>query len=133
VLDALAAMRSRHPHLPMAVLTNKPVHPSRDICAALGLSPFFFQNYGGNSFPTKKPEPTGLRQLIAEASVLLGQEIDTADTVMIGDTDVDVLTARACGAGALGCSFGLAPERLAAVKPDAIVDSPSEWPTVLGL
>jgi phosphoglycolate phosphatase len=133
VLDALAAMRSRHPHLPMAVLTNKPVHPSRDICAALGLSPFFFQNYGGNSFPTKKPEPTGLRQLIAEASVLLGQEIDAADTVMIGDTDVDVLTARACGAGALGCSFGLAPERLAAVKPDAIVDSPSEWPTVLGL
>ena len=37
VLDALTHIRARHPHLPMAVLTNKPVNPSRDICRALGL------------------------------------------------------------------------------------------------
>ena len=39
----------------MAVLTNKPVLPARAICAHFGLDRFFFQNYGGNSFHTKKP------------------------------------------------------------------------------
>ena len=48
----------------MAVLTNKPVGPSQAICDALGLSPYFFRNYGGNSFPTKKPDPEGLHALI---------------------------------------------------------------------
>ena len=66
--NPLTAIRARHPHLPMAVLTNKPVIPSRAICEALGLAPFFFQNYGGNSFPTKKPDPAGLLALIAEAN-----------------------------------------------------------------
>ena len=48
VVEALAAIRERHPDLPMAVLTNKPLVPSREICASLGLAKFFFQNYGGN-------------------------------------------------------------------------------------
>ena len=60
VLESLRAIRTRHPALPMAVLTNKPVVPSREICAALGLAPFLFQNYGGNSFASKKPDPEGL-------------------------------------------------------------------------
>ena len=52
VLETLGQLRAMVPSLPMAVLTNKPVWPSRDICAALGLASFFFQNYGGNSFAT---------------------------------------------------------------------------------
>jgi phosphoglycolate phosphatase len=127
VLDTLKLIRDTHPNLPMAVLTNKPVEPSRNICAALGLAPFFFQNYGGNSFPTKKPDPEGLLALIAEANVT------PADTVMIGDSDVDILTARRCGARSLGCNYGLAPEALAASSPDATVNHPTEWPTALGL
>ncbi len=70
VFEALEAIRDAHPGLPMAVLTNKPVRPSRDICAHFGLDRFFFQNYGGNSFHTKKPDPAGLLALIAEASGL---------------------------------------------------------------
>ncbi len=62
----------------MAVLTNKPVNPSRDICRALSLEPFFFQNYGGNSFDTKKPDPEGLLTLIAEASAIAGSPITAA-------------------------------------------------------
>jgi len=132
-LDALTAIRSRHPHLPMAVLTNKPVIPSRAICEALGLAPFFFQNYGGNSFPTKKPDPEGLLTLIAEANIIASVAITPADTVMIGDSDVDILTARRCGASSLGCAFGLAPHALALAQPDLTVAHASEWATALGL
>ena len=118
-LDADGAVRK------MAVLTNKPVNPSRAICDALGLSPYFFQVYGGNSFPTKKPDPEGLNALIREAGV------DPFETVMIGDSDIDVLTARSSGAWALGCRFGLAPHTLDAAEPDCLVDSPADWTDAL--
>jgi len=135
VLDALTAIRRRHPSLPMAVLTNKPVIPSRDICRHFGLNRFFFQNYGGNSFPTKKPDPQGILMLMAEASALSphADPITPAETVMIGDSHVDVDTARACGAIALGCTFGLSPATLAAAQPDLTVDQAADWPHVLGL
>jgi phosphoglycolate phosphatase len=133
VLDSLTAIRDRHPHLPMAVLTNKPVIPSRAICEALGLAPFFFQNYGGNSFPTKKPDTEGLLALIAEANARAAISIAPADTVMIGDSDVDVLTARRCGVRSLGCTFGLASHALALAQPDLTVDHASEWPAAIGL
>jgi phosphoglycolate phosphatase len=133
VFEALDEMRAEYPGLAMAVLTNKPVRPSRDICAHFGLDRYFFQNYGGNSFHTKKPDPTGLLALIAEASALPGpgMAISPAETVMIGDSDVDVLTARNCGARSIGCSFGLAPHTLAAAAPDAIADIPAAWPEAL--
>jgi len=130
VMGALSELRAEYPSLAMAVLTNKPVRPSRDICAHFGLDRFFFQNYGGNSFHTKKPDPTGLLALMAEASALdpRAGAIVPAETVMIGDSDVDVLTARNCGARSIGCLFGLAPHSLAAAGPDAMVDSAAEWP-----
>jgi phosphoglycolate phosphatase len=121
VFEALDAIRAEWPDVPMAVLTNKPVRPSRDICAHFGFDRYFFQNYGGNSFHTKKPDATGLLALIAEAGVSAGE------TVMIGDSDVDILTARNCGARSIGCSYGLAPERLRAAGPDSLVESPAKW------
>jgi phosphoglycolate phosphatase len=133
VHEALTAIRAAHPTLPMAVLTNKPVNPSREICAHFGLDRFFFQNYGGNSFHTKKPAPHGLLTLIAEASTLTGQQILPQNTVMIGDSDIDVLTAHNCGALSLGCTFGLAPHTLAAASPTHLADTPADWPSLLGL
>jgi len=127
VVEALEQIRAARPTLPMAVLTNKPVNPSRDICSALGLERFFFANYGGNSFATKKPDPEGLLRLIAEASVT------AAETVMIGDSHVDVETARACGARSVGCRYGLSPDSLEAASPDVSVDYASEWPQVFGI
>jgi phosphoglycolate phosphatase len=135
VLDALQTIRAAHPALPMAVLTNKPVMPSRAICGHFGLNKFFFQNYGGNSFPTKKPDPEGLLTLIREASALnpSAAPIAPPDTVMIGDSHVDIQTARACGARSLGCTYGLSPTTLAAAHPDATVDHARDWPHALGL
>jgi phosphoglycolate phosphatase len=136
VLQALEAIRTEHPGIAMAVLTNKPVCPSRDICAHFGLDRYFFQNYGGNSFHTKKPDPAGLLALIAEASEQAGPGVAAArilpaETVMIGDSEVDILTARNCGARSIGCSYGLAPHSLAAASPDALADSPADWPEAL--
>ena len=130
VVEALAALRTLHDlqsgtTRAMAVLTNKPVRPARDICAALGLAPYFLSIYGGNSFLTKKPDPEGLLALMAEA----GAQPD--ETVMIGDSKVDVLTARNAGAWSIGCTFGLAPETLTTTQPDVMVDSPADWPDAL--
>src|SRR5947209_6301059 len=127
-MEALAAIQSARPEVLMAVLTNKPVNPSRAICDHFGLSDYFFQNYGGNSFHTKKPDPHGLLTLIAEASAIAGSAISPGEVMMVGDTEVDVLTARAAGAVSVGCSFGLAPHRLEAARPDYMVDSATEWP-----
>ena len=109
----------------MAVLTNKPIGPSESICDGLGLTPYFFRIYGANSFATKKPNPEGLLALIQEAGVT------PQETLMIGDSDVDVLTARNAGAWSMGCSFGLAPHTLVATPPDCQVDSAADWPLVV--
>ena len=126
VLEALAALRDLHdqPRI-MAVLTNKPVRPAQDICAALGLAPYFLHIYGGNSFSTKKPDPEGLNSLMAEAGAA------PEETVLIGDSHVDVLTARNAGAWAIGCTFGLAPGSLTSAQPDILVDSPKDWTAAL--
>lgn len=133
VLSSLEAIRAAWPDTLMAVLTNKPVNPSRDICAHFGLSPFFFQNYGGNSFHTKKPDPHGLETLIAEASAIAGHPITPAQTIMVGDSHVDVLTARNAGTKSIGCTFGLAPQSLVTTPPDYLANTPTDWLTILGI
>lgn len=103
-----------------AVLSNKPVHPSRAIVQALGLAEFFVQVYGGNSFPTKKPDPLGARTLLEEAGV-------AADEAMIiGDSDIDVLTGRNASLWTCGVTYGFAPHTLESAPPDVLVDSPRE-------
>jgi phosphoglycolate phosphatase len=130
VLEALHALQQLH-DLPgnmqrtMAVLTNKPVRPARGICEGLGLAGYFLHIYGGNSFPTKKPDPAGILSLMQET----GARPD--ETVMIGDSMVDIQTARNAGAWALGCSFGYGPHDLEQSPPDVIVDSAAEWTEVL--
>lgn len=127
VLDALEALKTLPDGTPrqMAVLTNKPVGPAQAICEGLGIAPYFFSIYGGDSFATKKPNPEGLLTLMAEAGA--GPE----ETLMIGDSDVDVRTGRNAGAWVLGCSFGLAPETLHAAEPDAVADHASAWTIAL--
>jgi phosphoglycolate phosphatase len=94
-LRAISASGNGQPRR-MAVLSNKPVNPSRAIVEALGLKPFFTQIYGGNSFPTKKPEPQGARRLLQE----LGS--NPGETVMVGDSSNDVLTGNNAGLWTVG-------------------------------
>ncbi|MFZ1134250.1 MAG: HAD-IA family hydrolase [Candidatus Korobacteraceae bacterium] len=104
----------------MAVLTNKPVRASRDILAGLGLSKFFFQTYGGNSFETKKPDPLGAQTLMREAGA------EPEETIMVGDSEVDVLTARNANLWSIGVTYGFAPHTLERTHPDILVDRPEE-------
>lgn len=109
----------------LAVLTNKPVRASRDILAGLGLAERFFQIYGGNSFETKKPDPLGANTLLQEAAVT------PEEAVMVGDSQVDILTAQNAGLWSLGVTYGFAPKSLEVVVPDVLVDTPAELATVL--
>jgi len=104
----------------LAVLTNKPVRASRDILAGLGLSQFFFQTYGGNSFETKKPDPLGAQTLMRESGA--GPD----ETVMVGDSEVDILTARNANLWSIGVTYGFAPHTLERTHPDILVDTPQE-------
>ncbi len=104
----------------LAVLTNKPVRISNDIIRALGLADKFFRVYGGNSFEQKKPDPVGVTTLLSETYA------SAAETMLIGDSYVDIRTARNAGVKACGVSWGFDPERMRAEGPDLIVDSMSE-------
>ncbi len=138
VQESLAEIRRCHPDLLMAVLTNKPVKPSSELCQALGLSPYFFANYGGDSFSTKKPEPEGLQHILDDARcTLLGRgmardALPSHEAVMVGDSGVDIAVGHACGMSTLGCSYGLAREAVFAARPHCVVDHARDWPQALG-
>jgi phosphoglycolate phosphatase len=108
--------RLHRARVPLAILTNKPVKFSVRLVAGLGLASHFFQIYGGNSFAEKKPNPVGIDKLLAESGA------ERARTVMVGDSAVDVLTARAALVQACGVSWGFQPETFADAPPDFIID-----------
>ncbi len=105
----------------LAVLTNKPVKISHRIMQGLGLAPLFFQIYGGNSFEHKKPHRIGIDKLRAEANAT------ARETWMVGDSWVDVQTARNAGVASCGVTYGLQPETFREFPPDVLVDRLDEF------
>jgi phosphoglycolate phosphatase len=119
--EALAAIQtSNGVRRQMAVLTNKPVNPSRAIVDALGLGQYFSQVYGGNSFVTKKPDPEGARKLLAESGVAPDQ------AAIVGDSHVDVRTGRNAGLWTVGVTYGFATHTVEDEAPDVLVDSAAD-------
>lgn len=100
----------------LAVLTNKPVRISRRIMEGLGVAGLFFQIYGGNSFEHKKPHHIGVDTLCAESGIA------REDTWMVGDSYVDVETARNAGVASCGVTYGFQPESFREFPPDVLVD-----------
>jgi phosphoglycolate phosphatase len=121
VSEALDRLQGRR----MAVLTNKPVLFSQAILDGLGLSRYFVRVYGGNSFAQKKPDPMGLFTLMREANVT-GER-----TMMVGDSETDVLVGRNAGAWTCGVTYGLSPETLKTSPPDFLLDDLRELPPLL--
>ncbi len=108
----------------MAVLTNKPVRFSRRLVEGLGMGPRFFQVYGGNSFDFKKPNPVGVETLMREAGV------PRERTLIIGDSSVDILTARNANVMSCGVTYGFQPETLADPQPDLLcgrMEEVADW------
>jgi phosphoglycolate phosphatase len=108
--------RLREAGVQMAVLTNKPVRISKAIVDGLALTPYFRAVYGGNSFAFKKPHPIGVETLLSDCGV--GRE----RTMMVGDSSVDIQTARNARIKSCGVTYGFQPETLAEPAPDLLVD-----------
>jgi len=118
--DSLPSLRAGSVKRLMAVLSNKPVNPSRDIVQALGLGQYFVRVYGGNSFATKKPDPLGVLTLLGETGIAREQAL------IIGDSSIDVLTGRNAGLWTCGVTYGFAPHTLEQLPPDVLIDRPGD-------
>jgi phosphoglycolate phosphatase len=120
IADALQKIGARGNGRKLAVLSNKPVNPSRGIAEALGIAEFFVRIYGGNSFETKKPDPLGVNTLLKETGVA------PENAMIVGDSSIDVLTGRNSGIATCGVTYGFAPHTLCEAPPDVIIESPHE-------
>jgi len=102
--------------LPMAVLTNKPARISVRILNELGLKRYFRAIYGGNSFETKKPDPLGANTILREFGAA------AREALLIGDSEVDVQTARNAGTLAAAVNYGFGVHDRAAHPADFYLD-----------
>jgi phosphoglycolate phosphatase len=112
IADALDALDG----LTLAVLTNKPGPFSRTILEGLGVDGRFARIWGAGDVPARKPDPSGLRGLVEELAA------DRDDAWMIGDSPIDVRTARAAGVRVAGVTWGLNPAGLRSEGPDRLID-----------
>lgn len=104
----------------LTVLTNKPERFSRDILKGLDLADYFRLIYGGNSFERKKPDPTGVEVIVRETGA------EKERTLLVGDSEIDVLTARNAGVRVCGVTYGLGSDLLDNYPLDLRVDSLTE-------
>jgi phosphoglycolate phosphatase len=109
----------------LAVLTNKPGDFSRTILEGLGVAPRFARVWGYGDVPSRKPDPSGLLRLIDELGAT------PADTWMIGDSTIDVRTARAAGVRACGVTWGLDPAGVRTAGPDLLIDDAAGFARLL--
>ena len=123
VAEALEELRE----FPMAVLTNKPVRVSKRIVEGLGLEKYFRTVCGGNSFETKKPDPLGARKILEELGATAGE------TMMVGDSEVDVQTARNAGTLAAAVNYGFGTHDRVAYPADVYLERLTELAPLLEL
>lgn len=91
----------------LAVCTNKPVAPTHAVLAALGLTPFLAAIGGGDSFPTRKPDPGHLLGTLE----LAGGSAEAA--VMVGDHRNDVLAAAGAKIPCIFAAWGYGAPNMA--------------------
>ena len=112
---------------PLALLSNKGEALSRRILAGLGLSRFFGEVLGGDSLPTRKPDPAGLRVLAERLGVPLER------LLLVGDTWIDAETAHNAGCAFILVEWGFPrPPKLDGVKADLKVARAGELAAALG-
>jgi phosphoglycolate phosphatase len=111
----------------MAVLTNKPVKISVRILEALGIAKYFQAIYGGNSFETKKPDPLGVKTILEEFKIK-----NAGDSMMVGDSEVDIQTARNADMIATAVNYGFGIHDRAQHPADIYLDHMSDLLEVVG-
>jgi phosphoglycolate phosphatase len=113
VREALTAFSAT----PMAVLTNKPQRLSCLILEALDLARYFAVIVGGDSLPSRKPDPAGVWKILEQFGVA------ARNALMIGDSEVDVQTARNAGLPCAIVNYGFGTNNRAAFPADLYIDS----------
>jgi phosphoglycolate phosphatase len=109
---------------PLAVLTNKPLEPTRKLLTALCLQQFFVTVMGGDGAFPRKPNPHGLQHLMA----MHGTE--SQNTILVGDSQIDAATARAARTAFCLATYGFGvPDPPPAA--DATVAAPAELPSAI--
>ena len=116
VIEGLEALQD----YPLALLTNKPLKMSVEILEGLELRKFFRHVYGGDSFPAKKPDPAGAQIILRDL------DARPEEAAMVGDSDVDVETARNAGMLAIHVNYGFGQYARDAHPADLYVDSLQE-------
>jgi phosphoglycolate phosphatase len=104
----------------LSVLTNKPERMSRAILDGLGLGQHFVAVVSGDSLPTRKPDPAGVQHLLSVSGAARDQML------LVGDSAVDVRTARAAGIAFCGVTWGLTPDGMWAEDPERVIDEPAD-------
>lgn len=122
-LEALLRLKARN--CPMAILSNKTEILARQLLDHFDLAGHFATITGGNSYPFKKPDPAVVTETLARAGY------PDARTILIGDSDTDVQTARRAGIPIVAVSFGYMAEPISTLSPDAIIDHFDELDAVL--
>lgn len=97
----------------VAICTNKPAYLAEALMRELGLRDLFDALVGADTLPVRKPDPAPYRLAVAEAGGLLAQSL------IVGDTNTDLSTARAAGVPAILVTFGPDPDGVLGLEPDA--------------
>lgn len=121
-VEGLQALAARG--LPLACVTNKPIAFTIPLLAALDLTGYFRQVLGGDSLPAKKPDPLPL------AYVAQAFAVAPAQLLMVGDSQNDVLAARAHGSPVLAVSYGYTASA-SALGADAVIERIDQIPGLL--
>lgn len=126
VIEALTALSARGYRL--AVCTNKVERIARLVLEELGMTHFFAAIVGGDTTPRSKPDPAPLHAMITQAG--------GGRTLFVGDSDNDILAAKAAGVANVAVSFGYVGGDPAELGADALIAGFDElvalvegWPT----
>lgn len=100
----------------VAICTNKPEALAARLVSALGAGDLFDALIGADTLPTRKPDPAPYRAAVARAGG------NVARSMMVGDTDNDLATARAAGVPCALVGFGPGGAAARVLGPEAVVE-----------
>ncbi|NND23041.1 MAG: HAD-IA family hydrolase [Silicimonas sp.] len=110
----------------IGICTNKPENLAETLMSRLGVRDLFGSLIGADTLPVRKPDPEPYRESVRRAGG------DPARSVLIGDTETDVLTARAAGVPIVLVTFGPEGPDIARLKPDALLEGYADLPDLAG-
>jgi phosphoglycolate phosphatase len=123
VLETLERLAERGHAL--ALCTNKPEAPAREILERMHLAQYFAQVAGGDTFPFRKPDPRMLLALLEPS----GTAPERA--VLVGDSEVDAATAHNAQVPFVLMSYGYHRTPLAQISSHAVLDDLRALPDLL--